>query len=202
MRLFSLIVTTLVVAFCRVAVAQSKASAEPIIFVISYHNLDYAETACEMFLSQEAEAEAVKIRTSKQFGVEPVDWVNDILAGVVDCKSVRDMRELGRRLENELTDALAVTTLCAGVTVIRDPHPKYDGNWDEKSLDNQKIKDQKPHWDLHLDYRPGQKIYSWALFPEKAGGGSAGPLVEGEGATPKVAEQICIVVTGRGATIR
>ena len=156
-------------------VMAGKASAEPIIFITSYHNLDYAATACELtgFLDP---------------------------AGAAECKSVSDPRELGRRLENKLSDALAVTTRCAGVTVIRDPHPKFDGRFSEA---NNKIKQQKPHWNLHLDYNPGFEIFGWTLFPNKAGiMNSAGALVNGEGTVAKAAGEICTVVTGRGATIR
>jgi len=188
---------------CILALTHNIASAEPIIFVVSYHNLDYAESACEMALREEPDAaKTIRELGNNGYGVEPADWVKDVMEAAAECKTVRDTRELGRRLENQLMDAMAVTTFCNGVTVVRDPHPKYDDHWNEKNLDNEKIKAQKPYWDLHIDYRPGQKIFSWALFPEKAGGGSAGRLVEGEGAIPKVAEQICIVATGRGATIR
>jgi hypothetical protein len=118
---------------------------------------------------------------------------------------VRDTREFGRRLENELLDALAVNPRCGGVTVIRDPHPDYDegGRWSATKEANYNLRQQKPYWDLHLDYNPGHKEYGWTLFPTKAGGRADYPgMVSGEGATLKVAGEICIVVTVRGANIR
>src|SRR5262249_24768964 len=164
--------------------------------------LDYAENACEMFLARAPDAAKSIREITRSAGLQPADWLYDIVNGANDCKSVRDTRELGRRLENQLLDAMAVNPRCDGVTVIRDPHPKYDAGWLAKNSRNDKIKQQNLYWNLHLDYRPGEKEYSWALFPNKPGGDSNGPLVEGEGATPKVADQICTVVTRRGAAIR
>jgi hypothetical protein len=115
------------------------------------------------------------------------------------------IRESLAALENELLDALAVNTRCRGVTVIRDPHPDYDhDNWLSVYQANAKIKNQNPYWDSYLDYTPGLKVYGWTLFPEKVPGRGSrlGAMVQGEGATPQVADQICIVVTGGGASIR
>ena len=179
---------------------MARAGEEPIVFVVSYHNLDYAAVGCERLRQMEPDAaKTVRNLANSPYGVEPADWVKDVMAGATECKSVSDPRELGRRLENELTDALAVNTRCAGVTVIRDPHPKFDGSFSQ-TISN--IKNQKPYWDLMLDYTPGQKIFGWTLFPKKPGGDSAGALVNGEGVTSEVADAICIVVTGRGANIR
>ena len=60
---------------------------EPIVFVFSYHNMDSAKSACDLIFR----------------------FANDV-EGAADCKSVTDTRQLGRQLENQLTDALAVTT--------------------------------------------------------------------------------------------
>jgi len=141
--------------------------------------------------------ETIRSLANNPYG-RPEDWVYDVVRGANECKSVGDTRELSRRLENELADALAVNTRCGGVTVIRN----FDTGSSEKIENNQNIRQQKDYWVLFLDYNPGQKTYGWTLFPEKAGGHSAGPLVNGEGDTAKVADQICTVVTRRGAAIR
>jgi hypothetical protein len=86
--------------------------------------------------------------------------------------------------------------------VIRDPHPDYDGGWSATNDANYKLREQKPHWDLYIDYIPGKKTYQWTLYPQKPGTWSARGIVDGEGATPQIADQICIVVTGHGANIR
>jgi hypothetical protein len=192
--------TTILMVVCLSCVIPTKASAEQIVFVVSYHNLDYAAVACGSIMQMEPDAAKTIRDLANDPYFKPADWVKDVIAGATECKSVRDPRELGRRLENELTDALAVNTRCAGVTVIRDPHPDYDSGGLSEA--NRKIKDQKPHWDLMLDYSPATKIFGWTLFPEKPGSGSAGALVSGEGTTSKVADAICTVVTGRGANIR
>jgi hypothetical protein len=183
--------------------ALRPAQAEPIVFIVSYHNVDWAKTACEHVLEQAPEAQkTIRELANNPYGARPADWVYDIVNGANECKSVGDPRQLGRRLENELIDALAVNTRCAGVTVIRSPHPDYDRGSSDILQTNRDIRNKNDHWDLHLDYNPGHKTYGWTLFPNKAGAHSAGSLVSGEGDTPKVADQICIVVTRRGATIR
>jgi hypothetical protein len=94
-------------------------------------------------------------------------------------------------------DALALNTRCGGVTVIREPHPDWEHDyWLSVYQEHAKLKKRGPYWDLMLDYTPGINIYGWTLFPEK------GRMVNGEGTTPQVADQICTVVTRRGATIR
>jgi hypothetical protein len=173
-----------VAAFCY-CVAAPQAIAETLVFIISNHNVDYAKAACEHVLSMQ------------KFGD-----VNDesISAGAAECKSVRDTRELGRRLENEFIDALAGEPLCAGITMIRDPHPEFDrGGF---SQDNYALKQAYPHWALHLNYQPGSKVFGWAMFKNKAGMTPDGPLLNGEGTASKAAKATCIVASGRDATIR
>ena len=186
---------------CLLSAAQlgcdNRRRGEPIIFIESYHNLDYAKVSCEFVLARAPDArKTIRELANSPYG-RPADWVYDVVNGANECQSVSDPRELGRRLENELADALAVNARCGGVTVIRDPYPRYDSGWLETRQKNEEIrKNQSDHWDLHLDYNPGHKTYGWALFPNK------GPHVSGEGDTAKVADQICIVVTKAGATIR
>lgn len=139
----------------------------------------------------------------KKFGWGEVtdETTKSILAGAAECKSVRDTREVGRRLENDLIDALAVEPVCAGVTMMRDPHPNFDGGG-SFSQSNYAIKQQKAYWDLHLDYQPGSKVFGWTMFNNIAGMKPDGPFVNGEGTASKAAKEICIVASGRGATIR
>jgi hypothetical protein len=187
---------------------MTAAEAEPIVFIVSYHNLDYAKVACDHVLQAAPDAQkTIRELTNNPYG-QPADWVYDVVNGANECKSVRDPRALGRQLEIDLANALAVNTRCGGVTIIRDPHPDFDKyDWSETSQANQKIKSQSDHWDLHLDYSPGHKTFGWTLFPHKAGGfeppaSLARSLISGEGDTTKAANDICTVVTRRGATIR
>jgi len=175
-----------IVAVLGCSIGAPDAKAEPLLFIVSYHNVDYAKTACDYLSSMQ------------KSGFGRLD--EESIAGVTECKSVRDTRDFGRQLENSLIDALAVEPLCGGVTVIRDPHPEYDGGGFSK--ENFAIKQSKPHWDLHLDYRPGTKAFGWTLFFNKPGMKPDGAIVNGEGIASKAASQICTVASGRGATIR
>ena len=140
--------------------ALAQANAEPLVFIVSYHNVDYAKSACDHVLSMEPDA-AKDLREHQKYGWGDVgDATKYILAGAAECKSVRDTRELGRRLENDLINALAVEPLCRDITMMRDPHPDFDGGGLSDS--NYAIKQQKAHWNLHLDYQPASKVFGWS----------------------------------------
>jgi hypothetical protein len=75
----------------------NPAVSEPVIFIVSYHNLDYAKEACEFMLAGASEARE-KIRALAKIDLRPFDWVYDVVNADDECKSVPDPRELGRRL--------------------------------------------------------------------------------------------------------
>src|SRR6516225_290781 len=153
------------------------AVAEPIIVIISsQHNLEYARRACSSVTNPE---------------------------GIAECKFVGDGRNLGRKLENEVRSGMATNPRCQGVDVFRQNHPDYDGkiNFDELADQMKQV-----HWTLFLEYNPGQTTHNWTLFPWAGGDVSGGELVpggmvEGEGTVSLIADQICTVVTKRGANI-
>jgi hypothetical protein len=92
--------------------AAAVSASEPIVFIVSHHNLDYAKTACEHVLSMEPDA------------AKPI--LEETVAAAIECRAVRDPRELGRLLENDVVEALAVDPLCFHVTVVKDPDRNYD----------------------------------------------------------------------------
>ena len=97
---------------------------------------------------------------------------------------------------------MATNPRCQGVDVFQQNHSDYDGKNNFNELADQM---KQVHWDLYLDYNPGQTTHNWTLFP-KTGGVSGGELVingivEGEGTVSQIADQICIVVTKRGENI-
>jgi hypothetical protein len=147
---------------------------------------------------------AKDLREHQKYGWGEVgDVTKYTLAAAAEGKTVADTRELGRRLENELMDALAVEPLCGGITVIREPHSSWEQTaFFEFTAKSYPLQEQKAYLNLHLNYQPGSKVFGWDLFPYKAGRKSAGRLVTGEGDASKAAKQICIVASGRGATIR
>jgi hypothetical protein len=116
----------LAVAFSWLCISASQAKAEPLVFIVSYHNVDYAKVACDQVLSLEPDAVKDSRQHQKYGWGEVGDATKYTLAAAAECKTVRDTRELGRRLENELIDALAVEPLCGGVTVIREPHSTWE----------------------------------------------------------------------------
>lgn len=163
--------------------ASANAAQTPIIFLIGSHDLTYARTACERVLSMDPNS-----------------------AGAAECRSFPDSHHgLGRALETKVISALAVEPQCQGVRVLRDPHTSYDSDPSDVAMlqANMALKDRNPYWSLHLDAEPGSKAFGWTLFAHKAGSNSSvETVINGAGTAEKAALQICIVVTGRGATIR
>jgi hypothetical protein len=163
---------------------QAFAKAEPIIVFDSGYNRDWAVNACWPFRKEVAPPEA-----------DP--------AAVYDCQWAANTRGLGRELENDVRSKFAVTTRCKGVTVIL---PEFDNNFSYKQV----VDIQKPHWLLILYYQPGSKVYGWALFQVDSRGNLSSPaniltpykVVKGEGTPAQIADEVCIVVTGQGATVQ
>jgi hypothetical protein len=154
------------------------ALAEPMIVIISsQHNLQYAGGVCSSPL------------------LNP--------EGIAECKFVGDGRNLGRKFENEVRSGMATNPRGQGVDVFRQNHPDYDGknNFDELADQMKQV-----HWTLFLEYNPGQTTHNWTLFPWTGGDVSGGELVfsdivSGEGTVSQIADQICTVVTKRGANV-
>lgn len=130
------------------------------------------------------------------YNPDDVKFAKEMLDAVAECKSVRDPRELGRRLENQIMDLLAVNRDCKGVTAFLEGHDKYDGKFNEAATQAKR----NGYWSLMVDYVPGSKVYGWSLLPWK--GEQMGRMISGEGTVSQIAEQVCIVVNGQGAAVR
>jgi hypothetical protein len=116
-----------------------------------------------------------------------------------NAQLVEDPRELGRRLEDSIMDQFAVNTRCGGVAAYIEGYDKFDGKFNAVAM---QAEERNDYWGLMVDYAPGSKVYSWALFPTARSGRPNGRMISGEGAASQIAEQVCIVVTGRGASVR
>jgi len=107
---------------------------------------------------------------------------------------VKDRRELGRRLENNIMDQLIVNTRCAGVSAYIEGYDKFDGKLNAAAM---QAEERGAFWSLMVDYAPGSEVYGWSLFPENANGDTPnGRMISGAGTVSQIAEQVCIVVTG------
>jgi hypothetical protein len=170
---------------------MSVAIADPVVFLVSGHNLDYAKAACDHVI----ETEKISLNGASQ------NEVNQIETAVTQCKLEPDPRVLGRQLEGELLSALAASSRCSGVSVYRELDIHFDGDKFYKNYaEDQKIRDQtRLYWDLYIDFYPGKITFGWTLYPNSHGGNMQD--VSGEGTSGEVADQVCTVVSGQGATI-
>jgi hypothetical protein len=78
-------------------------------------------------------------------------------------------------------------------------YDKFNGKFNAMTM---LAEERNNYWGLMVDYAPGSRAYSWALFPTARSGRPSGRMISGEGAAFQIAEQVCIVVTGRGTRVR
>ena len=159
-----------------------------------------AEAACSRLRSIADIKDITEVlNNASDYDPEDVKFNKQEFDGISECKSVKDPRELGRRLEDSIMDQFAVNTRCGGVAAYIEGYDKFDGKFNAVAM---QAEERNDYWGLMVDYAPGSKVYSWALFPTARSGRPNGRMISGEGAASQIAEQVCIVVTGRGAGVR
>jgi hypothetical protein len=180
------------------AAAESK----PLVILASIHNVDFAEASCSYLLNVADVRNITRVLNNpSDFDPEDVKFNKQLSDGIWECRSVKDRRELGRRLENNIMDQLAVNTRCAGVSAYIEGYDKFDGKFNAAAM---QAEEGSGYWSLMVNYAPGSKVHGWSLFPVNASGTtpSDGRMISGEGTVSQIAEQVCIVVTRHGASIR
>ena len=195
-------VLVVLVGCAAVLLTITAATAEPkaIVVLSSLHNLDYAEVACSRLRSIADIKDITEVlNNASDYDPEDVKFNKQEFDGISECKSVKDPRELGRRLEDSIMDQFAVNTRCGGVAAYIEGYDKFDGKFNAVAM---QAEERNDYWDLMVEYAPGSQVYSWALFPTARSGRPNGRMISGEGAASQIAEQVCIVVTGRGASAR
>jgi hypothetical protein len=179
----------------------AAAEPKPLVILASIHNVDFAEASCSYLLNV-ADVENITrvLNNPSDFDPEDVKFNKQLSDGIWECKSVKDRRELGRRLENNILDQLAVNARCAGVSAYIEGYDKFDGKLNAAAM---QAEERGAFWSLMVDYAPGSEVHGWSLFPENASGGTPnGRLISGAGTVSQIAEQVCIVVTGQGRSVR
>ena len=180
-----------------VSLTRTAASAErkPIVILASIYNVDFAEATCSHLLTVVDVKNITRVLNNpSEFDPENVKTNKQLFDGISECQSVKDRRELGRRLENNIMDQLIVNTRCAGVFVYIEGYDKFDGKLNAAAMQAEK---RGAFWNLMVDYAPGSEVYGWSLFPENANGGIPnGRMISGAGTVSQIAEQVCVVVTG------
>jgi hypothetical protein len=157
--------------------AIPTSQAAPTVRIASLHNLDYAKTACN----------DIKLHPGADYSTPEAR---------AQCASEIDDRALGRKLEMEVQNKMAIDPRCGGVTVVRGWHPQFDsgdGRYNTAYLN-------KERWDLLLDFRPGSITHAWTITHWD--GNHMGASVDGVGTPEEIADAVCIAVSGRGARIR
>jgi hypothetical protein len=109
------------------------------------------------------------LNNPSDFDPDDVKFNKQLSDGIGECKSVKDRRELGRRLENNIMDQLAVNARCAGVSAYIEGYDKFDGKLNAAAM---QAEERGAFWSLMVDYAPGSEVYAWSLFPENASGGA------------------------------
>jgi hypothetical protein len=179
------------------ALTRTAASAErkPIVILASIYNVDFAEASCNHLLKVVDVKNITRVLNNpSEFDPENVKANKQLFDGISECQSVKDRRELGRRLENNIMDQLIVNGRCAGVSAYIEGYDKFDGKLNAAAM---QAEEGGAFWSLMVDYAPGSEVHGWSLFPESASGGTPnGRMISGAGTVSQIAEQVCIVVTG------
>ncbi|SRR6266851_259662 len=162
------------------ALTLASVEAEPIIIVPSWNSPEHAVVACR-------HVREVLIRTVPD---DP-----HVRAALAECNLAGDGSNLGIQLEQEVLKAMAISTRCRGVTIFRET--REPNNFSELEPHRRRF-----HWDLLLNYVPGYRAHSWVLAPINGQGRTEGAAQRGEEVPVQIAEHVCIIVTGQGATIR
>jgi hypothetical protein len=183
---------------CAVLRTAIAAEPKPIVILASIYNVDFAEASCSHLLNAVDIKNITRVLNNAS-DYEPED--KQLSDGISECKSVKDRRELGRRLENNIMDQLAVNTRCSSVSAYIEGYDKFDGKFNAAAM---QAEEGSGYWSLMVDYAPGSKVHGWSLFPVSASGttSSDSHLISGEGTVSQIAEQVCIVVTRHGSSIR
>jgi hypothetical protein len=72
-------------------------------------------------------------------------------------------------------------------------YDKFDGNFNAVTM---LAEERNNYWGLMVDYAPGSRVYSWALFPTARSGRPSGRMISGEGAASRIAEQVSSSLQG------
>jgi hypothetical protein len=181
---------------------ETAATAEekPIVILASIHNVDFAEASCSYLLNIADVKNITRVLNNpSDFDPEDVKFNEQLANGIWECESVKDRRELGRRLENNVMDQMAVNTRCSGVSAYIEGFDKFDGKFNAAAM---QAEERGAFWSLMVDYVPGSKVHGWSLFPENAVGATSSNarLISGEGTVSQIAEQVCTIVTRHGTS--
>jgi hypothetical protein len=178
----------------------ATADEKPIVILASIHNVDFAEASCSYLLNVADVKNITRVLNNpSDFDPEDVKFNKQLADGIWECKSVKDRRELGRRLENNIMDQLAVNTRCSGVSAYIEGYDKFDGKFNAAAM---QAEERGAFWSLMVDFVPGSKVHAWSLFPEYAVSATSpnARLISGDGTVAQIAEQVCTVVTGHGSS--
>jgi hypothetical protein len=76
------------------------AEPKPIVVLASWNNLEKPKYACDNVTSNDMKVIAQVLNNPSDYNPEDVKYNKQLFDGILECKSVKDTRELGRRLES------------------------------------------------------------------------------------------------------
>lgn len=173
---------SLIAAVILVSISCSKP--KPTIVLDRWWSIDFAKNACEQ-ANQWHQQNAALIA---QVGCEAVTSCPELMPRVEAC--ISDPAIEVRDFETELATQLAADPNCAAVQLVI-----YDGHDDSEKGVSESV--QGPHWQLSLDFEPGDRKQHWAMIRSP----SLNALTSGTGNPKEIATAVCAVVSERGAKL-
>jgi hypothetical protein len=149
-----------------------------------WRNLEHAQQVCERARNWQQQNRG----RIAELGCERVALCREMTPLIARC--VGDPAGEVRAFEDELLARAAAEPKCKNVRFVR---------LNERSNPDEAARAvlQEPHWQLSLDYQPGDAGQRWGMTDDP----SRATFPKGEGSPQEIAAEVCAVVIERGAKL-
>ena len=164
--------------------ACSQPDPELVVVLQGWRNAEHAQQVCQRARTWHQQNRS----RIAEVGCESVAACREMTPLIARC----DLNPIGdlRAFEDELLARAAAESKCKGVRLVR---VSDRNNPDRAAL---AVLD-KPHWQLSLDYQPGDSSQRWSMTDQA----SRANFPKGEGSPSEIAAAICSIVIERGAKL-
>jgi hypothetical protein len=164
--------------------ACSKPDPELIVVLQGWRNAEHADQVCQRARTWHQQNRS----RIGEVGCAPVAGCPEMTRLIARC----DTNPIGdlRAFEDELLARAAADPKCKGARMLR----VADRNTPDQAA---RAALEKPHWQLSLDYQPGDPKQRWSMTDDA----SRATFPRGEGSPHEIAAEICAIVIEHGAKL-
>ncbi len=164
--------------------ACGKPDPELVVVLQGWRNAEHAQQVCQRAHTWQQQNR----NRIAEVGCESVTACQEMTPLIARCDldPIADLRAF----EDEVLARVAADPQCKGVRMLRVPDRDHPDPAALQVLD-------KPHWQLSLDYQPGDSSQRWSMTDHV----SRANFPKGEGNPSEIAAAICAIVIERGAKL-